>query len=147
MATLQAQTLSISIEAPFEAAYAFAHRPEAFARWAAGLATSLRKSGRGWVADTPEGEASVEFSPPNPYGILDHRVRLAGKPEIYIPLRMVRNGDGVEVSLILLRQPDMTDAMFERDAGLVRDDLRALKALLESPDLQAQQDRTLPPVR
>jgi len=131
MATLQSRTLSVSIDAPFEAAYAFAHRPENFPRWAAGLSTSLHETERGWVADTPAGEALVVFSAPNPYGVLDHHVRLAGKPEVYIPLRMVRNGDGVEVSLLLLRQPGMTDAMFEDDARRVAEDLQALKALLE----------------
>ena len=132
MALHEAQTLSISIDAPYEAAYDFAHRPESFMQWAAGLATSLHRTRRGWVADTPEGEARVTFTARNAHGVLDHHVRLPGKPEIYIPLRMIRNGSGVEVSLTLLRQPDMTDEMFERDASLVRADLETLKRLLEA---------------
>lgn len=132
MALHEAQTLSISIDAPYEAAYDFAHRPESFMQWAAGLATSLHRTRRGWVADTPEGEARVTFTARNPHGVLDHHVRLPGKPEIYIPLRMIRNGSGVEVSLTLLRQPDMTDEMFARDAEAVRADLETLKRLLEA---------------
>ncbi|MBN9320420.1 MAG: polyketide cyclase [Caulobacterales bacterium 68-7] len=131
MALHEARTLSISIDAPYEAAYDFAHRPESFMQWAAGLATSLHKTRRGWVADTPDGEARVAFTPHNAYGVLDHYVRFPGRPEIHIPLRMICNGSGVEVSLTLLRQPEMTDEMFERDAGLVRADLEALKRLLE----------------
>ncbi|MEW5688234.1 MAG: SRPBCC family protein [Pseudomonadota bacterium] len=132
MTTHDAVTLSITIAAPFEAAYDFAHRPANFAAWAAGLASSLRETDHGWVADTPEGEARVTFSPRNPYGVLDHRVVLPDKPEVYIPLRMVENGDGIEVSLLLLRQPGMTDEMFARDADLVRTDLATLKRVLEA---------------
>ncbi len=131
MPTVQSQTLSIAIDAPYAAAYDFAHRPENFSAWAAGLATSLHHTDHGWVADTPEGEAAVRFSPANDHGVLDHWVDLPGKPRIYIPLRMIPNGDGVEVSLTLLRQPDMTDEMFARDADMVRQDLAKLKAVLE----------------
>lgn len=49
-----------------------------------------------------------------------------------MPLRAVPNGDGSEVTLLLFRQPGMTDAEFARDQGLVRKDLQALKAILES---------------
>lgn len=72
------------------------------------------------------------FSEPNAYGVLDHRVQLAGKPEVYVPLRLVAHGDHTEAVLTLFRQPDMDEAMFERDAGLVARDLAALKRVLES---------------
>lgn len=131
MSTLEVRILHTTIAVPFTAAYEFAHRPENFPKWAAGLSSSLHQTERGWVAETPEGEAIVEFTEPNPHGVLDHRVRLQGRPEIYIPLRLIANGDGTEVELVLFRQPDMDDAAFERDAGLVTKDLAALKALLE----------------
>ncbi len=132
MPTLAALHLSISIDVPFDRAYGYAQKPEHFTAWAAGLAASLHRSGDGWVADTPEGPAKVEFSAPNAYGVLDHRVCLHGKPPIDIPLRMVRNGDGTELLFTLLRQPDMDDAMFERDAELVRRDLQSLKRVLRA---------------
>ena len=128
----EAKTLSITIEAPYEPAYAFAQRPENFLKWAAGLSKRLHRTERGWVAETADGEALVEFSPANPYGVLDHHVRQGGKPDVYVPLRMIANGDGVEVSLTLFRLPDMDDETFEKDADLVRRDLASLKRLLES---------------
>lgn len=124
--------LGIPIAVPLAQAYAFASVPDNFARWAAGLATSLRHSDHGWVADTPEGEARVEFSPPNAYGVLDHRVRFDGRPDVYIPLRMIAHDRGTEVLFTLLRQPGMDDAAFERDAQAVMADLHRLKALLEA---------------
>ncbi len=132
MPTEDVRHLSTTIATPFDRAYAFAHQPANFVTWAAGLARTLHHTDHGWVADTPEGEATVVFSEPNAFGILDHRVRLAGKPEVYIPLRLIAHGDRTEVVLTLFRQPGMDDAMFERDAGLVTRDLAALKRVLES---------------
>jgi len=46
-------------------------------------------------------------------------------------MRVMPNGEGSEVMLVLFRQPEMDDAAFARDAELMQNDLRALKALLE----------------
>lgn len=129
---LPARAISAIIACPFDEAYGFARHPENFPRWASGLASSLRQEGPDWIAKTPQGEARVLFSPPNPYGILDHWIALPGQAEIYVPLRLIANGSGTLVVLTLFRQPGMDDAAFERDAGLVDKDLRALKTLLEA---------------
>lgn len=132
MALTDARSIGVTIDCPFAIAYDFAHRPENFARWAAGLSSSLRRDGGTWHATTPLGEATVEFSPRNDYGVLDHRVHLPGKPVVHIPLRMIETGERTEVVFTLLRQPDMDDAASERDAGLVEKDLATLKSLLEN---------------
>ena len=132
MTTFAVQMISVTIDAPFDRAYAFASQPGNFAQWASGLADTLHESDSGWVAATPQGEAIVEFSDPNGYGVLDHRVLLPGQPPIAIPLRMVPNGDGTELTLTLFRLPEMDDAAFDRDAATVRADLARLKALLEA---------------
>lgn len=132
MPTQPSYVLTETIEVSLARAYDFAHRPENFMQWAAGLSKSLHNTDRGWVADTPAGEAVVEFTPPNAFGVLDHRVRVEGRPDVYIPLRMIESGDGTEVQFTLLRQPGMTDAMFEEDAAAVAADLKKLKALLEA---------------
>jgi hypothetical protein len=132
MSTHQLRILSTTIDVPLTAAYAYARQPGNFPKWAAGLSTSLRETEQGWVADTPAGKAVVRFSDPNPYGVLDHWVTIEGKPEVYVPLRMLANGDATVVELVLFRQPEMTDADFERDAGLIEQDLASLKQLLET---------------
>jgi len=130
--TLESRTVSVSIRRDWQAVYAFAHRPENFARWASGAARSLRQEGDEWVADGPDGRAVLRFAPRNEFGVLDHAVILASGATIYVPLRVVQNGGGCEVMLTLFRQPGMTDAVFARDADWVAKDLAALKALLES---------------
>jgi hypothetical protein len=46
-------------------------------------------------------------------------------------MRVMPNGKGSEVMLVLFRQPDTDDTEFALDAGLMQNDLRSLKALLE----------------
>jgi hypothetical protein len=46
-------------------------------------------------------------------------------------MRVVPNGTGAEVTFLLFRTPDMTDAAFAADAAAVARDLNALKTLLE----------------
>jgi hypothetical protein len=132
MQTHEVRILSTTIAAPLARVYQFAHRPENFPQWAAGLSSSLHRSGDHWVAQTPAGEASVRFTEPNTYGVLDHWVRIGDQPEIHIPLRVIANGDGTEAELVLYRQPGMSDGDFDRDTEMVRKDLAALKAVFES---------------
>ncbi|MEJ2818538.1 SRPBCC family protein [Caulobacter sp. CCG-8] len=133
MTTLfEVRPMTVSIARPAAEVYAFAHRPESFPQWAAGLGAGLTRDGDRWVAHGPDGDVHVRFSPQNPYGVLDHWVTLADGTEISIPLRVVANGDGAEVTLTLFRVPGMDDATFARDQGMVSADLARLKALLES---------------
>lgn len=131
MMTSDARILHVTIRVPLAEAYAFAHRPENFPLWAKGLSENLHSTDRGWIAATPDGEAVIRFSEPNAFGVLDHWVEVAGRAVISVPLRMIANGDGTEVELMLFRQPEMTEASFKRDARAVRADLDALKLLLE----------------
>jgi hypothetical protein len=123
--------LSISIEREPEAVYAFTSDPENLPQWARGLGQGVKRAGEHWEVKTDLGTVGLRFTPRNEYGVLDHTVVLADGTEIYVPMRVMPNGKGSEVMLVLFRQPGMEDAEFARDAGLMQDDLRALKALLE----------------
>jgi hypothetical protein len=132
MILFEARPITVSIARPADQVYDFAHKPESFPKWAAGLGSGLTRDGDRWIAHGPGGDVQVRFSPGNDHGVLDHWVTLADGTEISIPLRVVANGDGAEVTLTLFRAPGMDDARFERDQGMVADDLAKLKALLES---------------
>ena len=95
------------------------HLPE----WASGLGDGLRHDGEDWIIAAPEGEARVRFTPRNDFGVLDHWVTLPSEQTVYIPLRVIANGNGAEVTLTLIRQPQMSDADFARDADWVLRDL------------------------
>lgn len=128
---LSAQTLSVSINKPFNEVYEFAHQPQNFALWAEGLGADLRVGMGGiWLAETPDGPAEIQFTPRNDHGVLDHTVRLPAA-RIYVPLRVVRNGEGCEVMLTLFRHEHMSDLDFNSDLDAITRDLGKLKSLLE----------------
>ena len=123
--------LSIDIEQPWRQLYERLWQPEAFLQWASGLCgAGLKPDGEVWTGEGMEGSLRVRFSGRNDFGVLDHHVSQAGEPEIYVPLRVIPNGDGATISLTLFRQAGMTDAMFATDAEWVKRDLAALQAWL-----------------
>ncbi len=123
--------LSVSIDRAAADAYDFLSVPENFAKWASGLAGSLRKAADGWIAETPEGTAMVRFSERNAYGVLDHAVDTPRR-SVYVPLRVVPRGRGCELVLTLFRQPEMSEDKFAVDAAWVMRDLQAAKRILEA---------------
>jgi hypothetical protein len=128
----EARNLSVSIHRSAAEAYEFLSVPENFPKWASGLGPSLRRAGGGWSVETPEGPAAVRFSERNAFGVLDHWVTLARGATVYIPLRVVANGEGCELVLTLFRQPNMSDEKFAADAEWVMRDLLAAKRILEA---------------
>jgi hypothetical protein len=128
----EARKLSVSINRSAAEAYEFLSVPENFSKWASGLGASLRQAGADWIAETPEGLATVRFSERNSYGVLDHSVRLPRSGSVYVPLRVVAQGDGCELVLTLFRQPEISDEKFAADAEWVMRDLHAAKRILEA---------------
>ena len=130
---LEVQTISVAVDRPWQPLYEMWWRPEAFVQWASGLSQSnFRKSGECWKAEGPEGPIEIRFTAHNTFGVMDHWVDLGGGQEVYIPLRIIANGDGAEVQLTLFRQPGMSDEKFAEDQAWVKRDLLNLKHLSES---------------
>jgi hypothetical protein len=139
----EARKLSISIDRSAADANDFLSVPENFAKWASGLAGSLRKAGDGWIAETPEGPARVRFSERNAHGVLDHAVETP-RATVYVPLRVVPHGRRCELVLTLFRLPDMSKDKFAADADWVMRDLRAAKRIVESlPAAKGASDETV----
>lgn len=131
MPTKPAQSLSISIHKPFDKVYDFLAVPENFPQWATGLAKGLKKWGHIYMAETDDGMMKVKFSERNDFGIADHFVYPTTETEIYIPLRVIRNGEGSEVILTLFQEPSMSAEKFKADAEWVKKDLAKLKEVIE----------------
>ena len=133
---------SVWIDAAPEAVYEFAADPHTWPRWASGLAEGgLRQTADGWVADSPMGEVTVEFTPVNEFGVLDHVVRLPSGEAVYNPLRVVPGGVGeahCEVVFTVRRRPEMSDEQFDTDAATVAADLDTLRRLLEDSSEPAE---------
>jgi hypothetical protein len=124
------RTLSIAIARPPDVVCAFVTNPENLPRWS--FLQSVARDGDRWRAVTPDGAVSIRFVEPNPYGVLDHYVRVSAELEVYAPMRVIRNGGGSEVLFTAFRRDGMTDEAFERDTDTVARDLSKLKAVLEA---------------
>jgi hypothetical protein len=129
---LPARLLHVTIERSVGDVYRFVANPENMPKWASGLSKGMRLIDGKWFADTPEGKLEVRFTPFNDFGVLDHEVVLASGVSVFIPMRVVANGNGCELTFTLFRQPGMSDEKFNEDTAWVTRDLEALKTLLEA---------------
>lgn len=127
---LESHTLSVLIPCDCKVLYERIWQPEHFPKWASGLSDAdMRRDGPVWKATGPSGTVRIRFTDHNDFGVMDHWVEMADGNTVYVPLRVIANGEGSEVQLTLFRQPGMTADRFEEDAEWVRRDLEALKVL------------------
>jgi predicted enzyme related to lactoylglutathione lyase len=129
--TETSRTLAIGIDRPMAQVYDYVIDPTRMTEWASGLASTLEQVDGKWVGETPDGRATIRFSPRNAFGIADHWVAFDGRAEIHMPIRVVAHGGQAEVLITVLRQPGMDDEMLARDADWVMRDLARLRDVLE----------------
>lgn len=129
---MKSQTITVSIAAPADRVYAFASKEENMPRWVPSFFRAVSREGEQWVVDSPLGKAVFAFVGKNPFGVLDHRIRLASGEEFFNPMRVIANGQGSELIFTLFQSAGMSDEDFARDAAMVRSDLEVLRRLLES---------------
>src|SRR5271154_5294520 len=129
--TVEARTITVRIDRPFDKVYEFLADPANWNQWAFGLGKNIRRSQDGWIADSDDGVAKVQFTERNSFGVVDHTVIRPSGQRVYIPMRLIANGSGCELLFTLFREPNMSDAQFASDAGFVQRDLNGLKTLLE----------------
>jgi hypothetical protein len=131
--TWRALHVSQAIDRSVEDVIAFAGDPRNLPKWAAGLTTAeLRRAGDEWVTDSPGGLIKIRFVGSLAAGVLDHDVTAPDGTVVHNPMRVLRNDGGSEVVFTLYQRDDMTDQEFQRDAGLIRDDLARLRVLLDA---------------
>jgi len=132
MPTFRSRTLNVSIARPWTDVYAYASDPRNMHQWAAGLGHDFAPDGDGWAFHDPGGQRiRLTFTPPNVYGVLDHDV-FTPTGVVHSAMRVMPNGEGAEVTFLLLQLPGMTDTEFARDAATVQKDLETLKGILET---------------
>lgn len=129
----RSHTISVSIDCPFDDAYAYLGKPANFEHWAAVEPGSFRPLDNGdWQGDTPFGFRHFRFSPPNNYGVLDHAVFVPDGEILYTPMRVVPNGEGTELIFTFFRREGMDDVQFSSAVEWIMTDFLTLKSLLEA---------------
>lgn len=129
--TPESRTITVYIDRSPQEVYNFAADPANVPRWAVGLGTAIEQVNGEWVAQTPDGPVTVRMTEPNPFGIMDHSVRIPSGEEVYNPMRVVPHGAGAMVLFTVFRRPEMTAEQFAQDTAAVDRDLHTLKQVLE----------------
>lgn len=126
------KTFSITINRDAKSVYAFVSDLQNLPKWAKAFCLSIKKENADtWIGQTPQGEVRFKMTTKNTFGVLDHTVIPAPGVEVYVPMRVVANGEGSEIIFTLFKMPNMSDEQFARDQGLVQQDLASLKEVLE----------------
>ncbi len=132
MALLKSKTVTISIACLPHKVYDFVSSPSNLIKWGKTYCRSIKKSNGEWIMETPQGEVMIRIAGKNEFGVLDHYITPSAGAEALVPMRVVPNGAGSEVIFTVFQQPGMTDECFLKDIGLVEQDLKSLKAVMEN---------------
>jgi len=130
----RARTISISIARPVAEVYDYLADPSKLPEWTMALGPSLRPLGpESWIAEEPTletGPITISFCPRNRFGVLGREIAYAGRV-LPLPMRVVANGEGSEVTITLFLRHDDSEERIESELEWIRTDLMTLKALLE----------------
>ena len=134
MTLLISRTLSVSINSKPKAVYEFVLNLENLPRWAKMFCRSIKLLNGEWIAEILQEQAKVRITKRNDFGILDHYVKLLSSPnvdEVFVPMRVVQNGDGSEVIFTIFELAGMAEERYAEDIRMVEQDLKNLKSIVE----------------
>jgi carbon monoxide dehydrogenase subunit G len=132
MSIQRAAVVHISILAAPKSVVAFLTDMENWKTWAPWVRSVTRQSDGSWSLDTTDGAMTVQFVEPNSFGILDHCVTLASGMTVHNAMRVVPNGSGSELEMLVMQSPEMSTEQFDQDLQAVTDDFARLKTAAEA---------------
>jgi hypothetical protein len=121
-----------SIQAPPEDVVAVLSNLEHWKTWGPWIRSVARSSPRDWTLETDAGVMKVHFVEPNSFGVLNHEVRLESGITVTNGMRVMPNGTGSELVMVLFQLPQVSTQEFERDIQAVTGDLARLKQAVEA---------------
>ena len=132
MNVYRAEVIHVSILARPEQVVGFLADVHNWKSWAPWVRTVSKSSARDWMLDTDTGTMTLRFVEANSLGVLDHTVTLASGIKVDNSMRVLANGSGSELEMVVLQKPPATSDEFERDVQAVRDDFARIKKVLEA---------------
>jgi polyketide cyclase/dehydrase/lipid transport protein len=132
MSVHRAEVVHISILAPRQDVIAFLSDVRRWKSWALWARSVERLSANEWTLQTDVGSLTLRFVEPNSLGVLDHVVTLPSGATLLNSMRVLPNGDGSELVMVLFQSPSASSEEFERDVQAVREDLARIKNAAEA---------------
>jgi hypothetical protein len=127
----RAEVVHVSILARWRDVIAFLVDVHNWTTWAPWIRSVSRSSAGDWTLDTDAGPMTVHFVEQNALGVLDHEVTLASEVRVLNSMRVLANGSGSELVMVVFQSPEASTEQFERDVQAVRDDLARIKNVAE----------------
>ncbi len=130
----RSHTITIQIEAPYEAVSAYLAEPRNYPEWAAIDPESFALLENGdWSAQVRFGGLRhIRFAPANTLGVFDHSVFAPGETPLWMPMRLTPLDEGCELTFTFRQRDGMSEESFTSTLEWVTTDFWALKSLLES---------------
>jgi len=100
--------------------------------WAPWVRSVTRLSEGGWRLETKDGAMTIRFVEQNSFGVLDHQVTVASGVIVLNAMRVVPNGSGSELVMVVIQSPEMSAKQFDQDVQAVTDDFARLKPAAEA---------------
>ena len=132
MSVQRATVVHISILATPKSVIAFLADMENWKTWAPWVRSVRRLTENDWSLDSTDGPMTIRFVEPNSFGILDHCVTPESGVSVFNAMRVVPNGSGSELEMMVMQWPEMSSEQFERDVQAVTDDFARLKNAAEA---------------
>jgi hypothetical protein len=132
MTVYRSAVVHTSIRAARDDLIAFLSDLNNWKTWAPWVRSVKRSSARDWTLDTEAGPMKMHFVESNPLGVLDHEVTLSSGITVFNSMRVLPNGTGSELVMVLFQLPQVSSEEFERDIQAVIDDLARLKTAAEA---------------
>jgi hypothetical protein len=136
MSIRRAEVVHTPISAPPSEVLHFLSDLTLWKTWAPWIRSVEGTSAQEWTLETDAGRMTVRFVEPNDLGVLDHHVTLESGLTVFNSMRVLANGSGSELVMVLFQQPSVSAAEFERDVQAVRDDMGRIKAAAEAAMVQ-----------
>lgn len=99
--------------------------------WAPWIRSVTQSSPTDWTLETDSGTMQVRFGEPNSLGVLDHEVTLASGVTVFNSMRVLPNGSGSELVMVLFQRAHASPEEFQQDVLAVTDDLARIKKELD----------------
>lgn len=122
--------VTIAIARPPDVVAAFLLDAANLPAWADGLGSVEQRDGR-WVVVGPSGTAGLRFVAANDHGVVDHWVCPEGGDEVHVPVRVLANDDGAQVTFTVFGRPNAGPGDLAQDRNAVAADLERLQRTLE----------------
>jgi hypothetical protein len=128
MATMRHSTHGVTLEVPYERAFAYLADWRTQPEWATKFVKGVRQEGRQLYMTTPFGEVPIEWRTDRELGIVD--IFFPGRS--LLPTRLTAMGDGSLVYTFTFSMPaEVPDEVFREGQRGMDEELLTLKRILE----------------